>query len=136
MTDYDIYLEHFGVDENNRASWLTPHNEEKYVEEMEMKRQKHIENKTKLLETYSYYNRNNILLEKLKEMLENEKVIFKPRDIKTIYTKVSSNDKDFGKEITKLIETFINLSKSRQLSYDSISSILPIEIRLRMSLCL
>jgi DNA helicase-4 len=123
LTDYDIYLEHFGVDENNRNSLLTPHNEQKYVEEMEIKRQKHIEHNTKLLETYSYYNRNNILLEKLKEMLENEKVIFKPRDIKTIYAKVSSNDKDFGKEITKLIETFINLSKSRQLSYESISSI-------------
>lgn len=123
LTDYDIYLEHFGVDENNRANWLTPHNEQKYVEDMEMKRLKHKENNTKLLETYSFYNRNNILLEKLKEMLEIENVVFKPRDIKSIYTKVASNDKDFGKEITKLIETFINLSKSRKLNYDSISTI-------------
>ena len=27
LKDYDIYLEHFGVDENNRAKWLTPFNE-------------------------------------------------------------------------------------------------------------
>lgn len=123
LTDYDIYLEHFGVDENNRAQWLTPLNEQKYVEEIELKRETHKTNNTKLLETYSYYNRNNVLLEKLEEMLQNENVIFKPRDVKSIYTKVTDNDKSFGKEITKLIETFINLCKSRQLNYDSITSL-------------
>ena len=123
LKDYDIYLEHFGVDENNRAKWLTPFNEKKYIEGMEFKRETHKTNNTKLLETYSYYNRNNVLLDKLKEMLKNENVVFKPRDIESIYTKVTDNDKNFGKEITKLIETFINLSKSRQLNYDSITSL-------------
>lgn len=123
LKDYDIYLEHFGVDENNGAKWLTPFYEKKYVEEMELKRETHNTNNTKLLETYSYYNRNNVLLDKLKEMLQNENVVFKPRDVKNIYTKVTDNDKNFGKEITKLIETFINLSKSRQLNYDSITSL-------------
>jgi DNA helicase-4 len=123
LKDYDIYLEHFGVDENNRAKWLTQFNEQKYVEEMEIKRERHRTNNTKLLETYSYYNRDNILLDKLKEMLQNNNVVFKPRDTKTIYTKVIDNDKNFGKEITKLLETFINLSKSRQLNYDAITSL-------------
>lgn len=123
LKDYDIYLEHFGIDENNRAKWLTPFNERKYIEEMELKRETHKINNTKLLETYSYYNRDNVLLDKLKEMLINEKVILKPRDVKSIYSKVTGNDKNFGKEITKLIETFINLSKSRQLNYDSITSL-------------
>lgn len=123
LKDYDIYLEHFGVDENNCAKWLTPFNEKKYVEEMELKRETHKTNNTKLLETYSYYNRDNVLLDKLKEMLLSEKVVFKPRDVKSIYSKVTDNDKNFGKEITKLIETFINLSKSRQLNYDSITSL-------------
>jgi DNA helicase-4 len=123
LKDYDIYLEHFGVDENNRAHWLTPHNEQKYLEEMELKREKHKIHNTKLLETYSYYNRNHVLLEKLEEILLNENVVFKPRDVKSIYTKVTENDKNFGKEITKLIETFITLSKSRQLDYDAITSL-------------
>lgn len=123
LKDYDIYLEHFGVDENKNAKWLTPFNEQKYVEEMELKRETHKTNNTKLLETYSYYNRDNVLLDKLTEMLQKENVILKPRDIKSIYTKVTNNDKNFGKEITKLIETFITLSKSRQLSYDSIKSL-------------
>lgn len=123
LKDYDIYLEHFGVDENNRANWLTPFYEQKYVAEMAIKREAHKTHHTKLLETYSYYNRDKVLLEKLKELLENEKVVFKPVDVKSIFTKVTEKDKNFGKEITKLIETFINLSKSRQLDYESITKL-------------
>lgn len=123
IKEYDIYLEHFGVDENNRAKWLTPFNEKKYVDEIELKRQRHEVYNTKLLETYSYYNRDNILLDRLSEMLENENVIFKPRDVKDIYSKVTNNDKRFGKEIINLIGTFISLSKSRKLNYASIRSL-------------
>ena len=123
LKDYDIYLEHFGVDENNRAKWLTPFNEQKYVEDMESKREMHKTYNTKLFETYSYYNRDHVLLINLTEMLKNENVVFKPRDVKTIYTKVKDDDKNFGKEIKNLIKTFINLSKSKQLNYDSIISL-------------
>src|SRR5690606_14999958 len=118
LKDYDIYIEHFGVDENNRAKWLTPFYEQKYVEEMELKRETHKTHNTKLLETYSYYNRDHILLDKLSQMLESENVVFKPRDTKSIYSQVTENDKDFGNEITNLVLTFVSLSKSRQLSYN------------------
>ncbi|GAA4241134.1 UvrD-helicase domain-containing protein [Winogradskyella damuponensis] len=120
LSDYDIYLEHFGVDENNRAKWLTPLNEQTYVEEMELKRDNHKLYNTKLLETYSYYNRDRVLLEKLENLLKTENVVFKPRDPQNIYSKVSANDKNFGKEITNLLSTFINLCKSRQLDYSAI----------------
>jgi Superfamily I DNA and RNA helicases len=120
LTDYDIYLEHFGVDEHNRAGWLSPFNEQKYVDEMLLKRETHKTHHTKLLETYSYYNRDNVLLQKLQEMLEAEQVAFKPRDTKDIYEKVSNNDQNFGKEIIKLIESFINLSKSRRLKHNDL----------------
>lgn len=124
IKDYNLYLEHFGVDEHNQAKWLTVLNEQKYVEDMELKRNTHKVHKTKLLETYSYYNRDNILLEKLKSMLNAENVGFKPRDTKDIYSKVSENEKNFGKEINKLIESFINLIKSRQLNHNSLMSLL------------
>src|SRR5690606_4871136 len=120
LTDYDIYLEHFGVDEHNRAGWLSAFNEQKYVDEMLLKRETHKTHNTKLLETYSYYNRDNVLLQKLQEMLEAEQVAFKPRDTKDIYEKVSNNDQNFGKEIIKLIESFINLSKSRRRKHKAL----------------
>ncbi|WP_242157371.1 UvrD-helicase domain-containing protein [Aestuariivivens sediminis] len=123
LTDYDIYLEHFGVDEDNRAKWLTPFNEKEYVEQMELKRETHKLYGTKLLETYSYYNRDRILLDKLSELLKNENVNFKPRDAHSIFSKVSEKDRNFGKEIINLIGAFINLCKSRQLDYNAIISL-------------
>ena len=123
LKDYDIWLEHFGVDENNSAKWLTPFNEQKYVEGMQIKRQTHKENNTKLLETYSFYNRDKILLNKLREMLEKENVSFKTREPKSIYKKITDNDERFGKEIIKLIESFINLSKSRRLDYNLLNNL-------------
>ena len=124
LSDYDIWLEHFGVDENNCAKWLSPVHELKYVQDMEIKRQAHKQYNTKLLETYSYYNRDNRLLQKLREMLEAEQVAFIPRDTTSIYRRVTQNDEHFGKEIVKLMETFINLSKSRQLNYGSLQNLL------------
>jgi len=123
LKDYDIYLEHFGVDENNRAKWLNQFNEKEYIKGMEIKREAHKKYNTKLLETYSYYNRDNILIQKLTEMLENCNVSFKPIDTKIIYTKVSNNDENFGNEIIKLIESFINLSKSRKLDKKSLQKL-------------
>src|SRR5690606_19446530 len=61
--------------------------------------------------------------QKLQEMLEAEDVAFKPRDTKNIYTKVSNNDQNFGKEIMKLIESFINLSKSRRFNHHALSKL-------------
>ena len=90
---------------------------------MKLKRETHNANNTKLLETYSYYNRDKVLLQKLRQILEDEDVVFKPRDFKSMYSKVSNYDKNFGKELFKLIESFINLSKSRQLNNDSLISL-------------
>lgn len=123
LSDYDLYLEHFGVDENNQAKWLTPFNEQKYVEEMQLKRDRHKSNNTKLLETYSYYNRDNVLLIKLKQMLLENRVNFKSRDTKEIYAMVAEDGKNFGKEIIRLIESFINLSKSRRLDAEALTAL-------------
>ena len=45
LIEYDIYLEHFGVDENNRAKWLNDANsnevgpkEKEYVDSIKEKR--------------------------------------------------------------------------------------------------
>jgi DNA helicase-4 len=129
LSDYDIWLEHFGIDENNQAKWLTPFNEEKYIKGVEIKRETHITNNTRLLETYFYYNRDKVLLEKLTELLENENIEFKPRDPESIYKNITAHDEKFGKEITKLIESFINLSKSRRQDQEALQKLFLGKIR-------
>ena len=124
LIDYDIYLEHFGVDENNQANWLsTSYDRQKYVDEMQIKRETHRLNKTKLIETFSYYNRDNILIDKLKELLGKEGVVFNPVDRDRIYKRINEQDLSHVNEVKNLIISFINLSKSRQLTFTAISNL-------------
>lgn len=116
LTDYDIWLEHFGIDNHGRAKWLSEFQEKQYLKSMHKKRAKHHLYRTKLLETYSWYNRDNILLDKLREMLEKSGVTFQPLSEQEIYHKIIKQDSSFGAEIVSLITSFINLSKSRGLA--------------------
>ena len=116
LTDYDIWLEHFGIDKYGRAKWLSEFQEKQYLKSMHKKRAKHHLYRTKLLETYSWYNRDNILLDKLREMLEKSGVTFQPLSEQEIYHKIIKQDSSFGAEIISLITSFINLSKSRGLA--------------------
>ena len=116
LTDYDIWLEHFGIDKHGRAKWLSGFQEKQYLKSMHKKRAKHHLYRTKLLETYSWYNRDNILLDKLREMLEKSGVTFQPLSEQEVYHKIIKQDSSFGAEIISLITSFINLSKSRGLA--------------------
>lgn len=120
LTDYDIWLEHFGIDKHGRAKWLSEFQEKQYITNMHKKRAKHRLCRTKLLETYSWYNRDNILLDKLREMLEKSGVTFQPLSEQEIYHKIIKQDSSFGAEIISLITSFINLSKSRGLAADGL----------------
>jgi len=54
LTDYDIWIEHFGIARNgNTAPYI---DRDKYHKEMEWKRETHKQYKTTLLETYSWQN--------------------------------------------------------------------------------
>ena len=116
LTDYDIWLEHFGIDKYGRAKWLSEFQEKQYLKSMHKKRAKHHLYRTKFLETYSWYNRDNVLLDKLREMLEKSGVIFQPLSEQEVYHKIIKQDSSFGAEIISLITSFINLSKSRGLT--------------------
>ena len=130
LTEYDIYLEHFGVDESNRAKWLndTDSNdvgpkEKEYVEGMLKKKEVHKQNNTKLICTYSYFNKQNLLKDKLQELLERNGVKIKLVNVDEVYEKIKQNDKKFGSELNRLIISFINLCKSRNLERASIINI-------------
>lgn len=120
LTDYDIYVEHFGITKDYRVPWLSEIEEQKYLDGIKWKRETHKKNSTILLETYSYYNKEGILLDKLEEKLRQLNVEFKEQDLKDIYIKVFSNTKDkYFIEFKKLISVFIGLFKSRGYSLDS-----------------
>ena len=119
LPEYDIYIEHFGVNEYNKAPQLSPIEEKKYIEGMDWKRKLHRQNNTVLVETYSYYNSQGILLQELRRKLSQLGVEFGEVDYREVYDTIITNKEDkYFKELRKLISTFINLFKSRGYKLD------------------
>lgn len=124
LTDYKIYLEHFGISKNFTVPWLPPIEEQKYLDGIRWKRELHELYGTKLIETYSYYNSEGVLLSKLKELLEENHVEFKPRDFLDIFNTVyKSKSNKYIAEFMKLCCTFITLFKSNNYRLEDIDTL-------------
>ncbi|WP_296090743.1 UvrD-helicase domain-containing protein [uncultured Treponema sp.] len=124
LCDYGIYLEHFGISKDFTVPWLSPIEEKKYLDGILWKRDFHKENGTKLIETYSYYSSEGILLKKLEELLAENSVEFKSRDFTDVFNTVyaSKSNKYFG-EFIKLCCAFITLFKSDNYKTEEIENL-------------
>ncbi len=73
LPDYDIYIEHYALDENGNPppGWTG------YRERVEWHRNTHDRYGTKLVETYSWEHRRGIILDELRKRLEAQGVRFK-----------------------------------------------------------
>lgn len=76
LPDYDIYIEHFAVDENQQTPAFI--NRQKYLEGMAWKRSLHAQHQTRLMETYSYQKRHGTLIPLLEDQLIKAGVNFAP----------------------------------------------------------
>lgn len=124
LTDYDIYLEHFGISKNGNLPWLSSVEEKKYKEGINWKRNFHKKNGTKLIETYSYYSSEGILLKKLEELLLANGVKFKNRDFIDVFNTVyASKSNKYFSEFIKLCCSFITLFKSNNYRIDEIETL-------------
>lgn len=63
LKESDVYWEHFGIDEKERAHQYSDVAEKKYLEGIKWKRELHQANGTKLAETYSWQFRKNTIVE-------------------------------------------------------------------------
>lgn len=113
LPDYDLYIEHFGINKEGRLPWLSQIEEQKYLEDMQWKRRFHQQNNTRLLETYSYFSSEGRLLEELDAMLLRNGVEYQEPDLYDIYDKVYSKESDkYFSEFMHLCCAFITLFKS------------------------
>lgn len=113
LDDYDIYIEHFGITEKYKTPWLSEIEEKKYIDGIYWKREQHKKNNTKLLETYSYYNKHGRLTVELDAILLKNGVKYHEVDIIEIFENLfNEQDSNQLKEFKKLIGTFLNLFKS------------------------
>ena len=121
LTDYGIYLEHFGISKDYTVPWLSPFEAQKYLDGIAWKREVHKQNNTKLLETYSYYYADGVLFQKLKELLKENGVELKSRDFMDVFNTVyASKTNKYFSEFLKLCCTFIVLFKSNGYTVEKI----------------
>lgn len=99
--EHSVWLEHYALSESGYNSMFTPQERQRYLHAISDKRRLHKTNKTTLLETWSFYTDRRPLLDHLKEVLENEGFILKPRNLEEVYKKIVETGKD--KYIYKLI---------------------------------
>lgn len=113
LPDFDVYLEHYGVDEHGDPPKYYPDIERrKYKESMQWKRRLHEEACNKYVESFSWWYANGVLFDNLKTSLEAQGVVFKPRDKREIYEYIKQKAGHKLGEVEKLLATFINLYKS------------------------
>lgn len=116
LPEYNLYIEHFGVDKNGKTA---PYIDNfKYTESMQWKRKIHKKYNTKLIETYSYENLDDVLLLNLHEKLKKYNVKFNPIEPQKIFEKI--NDLSEMDNFSDLVATFLNHFKSNQLTIEQI----------------
>lgn len=118
LPDYDVYIEHFGVNRKGEVHFTENTNQnalqtKKYQEGMAWKRELHKKYNTKLIETFSYEFTERNWSEQLVSKLKARNVIFSERNIGEIFETLKSSGS--VKQIVELFGTFLGLSKSNGL---------------------
>ena len=117
LPEYDIYLEHFGVDRDNNVSKFSGISKIKYEKEMYSKINWHKMYGTNLITTYSYYRMEGNLIEKLEYLLKENGVKIGQIDKKELLNLILLNDKirDY-KNFRVLVKNFINIFEAKHLN--------------------
>ena len=110
-------MEHYALSESGYSNVLTPQEIGKYKKAIRDKRALHKAHGTKLIETWSLYNDRRPLIDHLKETIEKEGFILKPRDLSAVYKKIVETGKD--KYIYKLVLFMMNfIEQYKTTGYD------------------
>jgi len=122
LTESKIWIEHFAVDKDNNVPPFFKGNHGKsakvtYLEGMEWKRKTHKENKTTLIETYSYEAFDGSVFKSLETKLKHLNVPFHKLSVDELFQKLAGNKKVLN-GLVELFSTVINLAKSGNTSID------------------
>lgn len=127
LPEYDIYIEHFGIDKNGKVpDWFkgdgTKTAQEKYSEGIEWKRAEHLENNTTLVETYSWEQKEGNLIKNLTNKLTNQNVKLNPLSDDELWKYLTENIPEDIDVFTQLINTFLVLFKSNNENIKTLAS--------------
>ena len=117
LPDYDIYIEHFGIDRNGTVpNWFKGKDGKSatqvYNEGIEWKRSEHLSKGTTLVETYSWQQKEGVLLKSLGDSLASLNVEFNPLSNEDLWAYIGENAPRDVDGFTQLVNTFLVLLKS------------------------
>ena len=126
LPGYGIYLEHFGITRDRQVPFTRGRKDSaeqtrRYLDGIDWKRQTHKKHGTVLLETYSYYFTENVIYDRLREMLESHGVAVHEPDagsLLAVYQKIMSIKNLPLDSFSRLLVTFITQYKSTGMCDD------------------
>lgn len=125
LPEYDIYIEHFGINRKGETPQYSPEEEKVYLEGIKWKRKIHKEKNTKLIESYSYEFSEGLFPKSLHDKLEKEGVKFNPIPKEKIEKFAENMEKEIKNKnsVFKQFLTFLNLLKSNNYKYEYLNEI-------------
>jgi len=107
-----IYLEHFGLSSRGKPPPFV--DQERYLDDMEWKRDLHKRNDTQLLETYSYERSNGTLLRRLDRELREAEVPYEPRSADELEQAVAHGE--YKNVLGSLLSVFLTHYRTQETS--------------------
>jgi len=125
LPEHDLYIEHFGIGENGEVpDWFKGAEgktaQQRYMEGIEWKRGEHQFNNTTLIETYSWEKRKGILLSELQRKLEEKEVLLEAMPDEELWSYITENTPEDIDVFTQLLNTFLSLFKSNNVSIENL----------------
>ena len=117
LPEHGVYIEHFGI---NAAGNTAPFvDREKYLREMDWKREVHAKHGTVLIETFSHEHADGRLLRNLTEKLEAHGVSFAPHPSEDVFAVL--NQQGRIDSFTRLVAMFLQHFKGNRLTFSDIA---------------
>ena len=119
LPDYDIYIEHFGLDEDgNPPPFFKPRDKVRYKKGVEWKRETHRQHGTALIETFSHEKRAGLLTRNLERKLRARHVPLTRVSPDMLLKKL--NKGGIIDPFCRLLGTFLSLFKSSGMSAEEL----------------
>lgn len=125
LPDYDIWIEHFGVNAlGEPPQFYSEAERAAYKAGIIWKRKLHAMNKTRLVESYSWWHTDGKLTENLWTALKSQGVTRHSIDPRIVWKQVLESPKlKLVHEFAKLVSSFISLAKSNRLTSDDLQMV-------------
>ena len=116
LTEHGIYIEHFGIDAaGNPPPFVDP---DRYLRDMEWKRDLHKRHGTRLIETHSHQRESGTLLRDLERRLAEHGVALRRIPSGEIFATLDRHDRI--DPFVRLLTTFLHHFKASQISFDEL----------------